>query len=109
MELKTIRPMETLLLESDKLIYKTNIFVSNRFDIAKLKKISILTSNQGPISDDVALALFFDTIVLILPSEHKNFKVFLFDKISKSFKINYNEIIKAMSCVENAEFVLWSL
>ena len=38
MKLKTIRPMETLLLESDKLIYKTNYFLSNRLDISKIKK-----------------------------------------------------------------------
>jgi len=72
-----------------------------------LQKISILTNDRGPAFDDVALALFFSEVIIVLPSKHDCYSK-MYDDISRNLALNYQSVIDAMSCAENAEFVIWT-
>lgn len=108
MDINNIKAKEKLIIENDKLIYYMKNSNVQEFDMSKLTKISVLTTALGPIYDDVALAMFFNEVVLILTSTHYCYSD-LYDDITKRVSINYEEYIKAMSSVENAEFILWEL
>ena len=71
-------------------------------------KISILTTDQGPFVDDVALLIAMKDCSFILPSEHPLYEKFLFDDMSGKIPIDFHKIIEASSCAENAEFVLYT-
>ena len=77
------------------------------FKIAEILKIAILTSNQGPFVDDVALAITIEDRVFVILSENKLFEKFLFDGISKKITIDFQKVMEASSCTENAEFIIY--
>lgn len=77
------------------------------FDVSEIDKVSIFTTDKGPLIDDVALAVFFDANMFLLPSEHPQYQPFLFDNIYKMLEVNYDEVIKSTTCVDNAEFVIY--
>jgi hypothetical protein len=68
----------------------------------------ILTTDQGPIVDDIALAITIEDIVFVIPSENKLYEKFLFDGISKKIIIDFQKVIEASSCSENAEFIIYN-
>ena len=77
-------------------------------DISEIAKISILTTDQGPFVDDVALVITFDDSVFIIPSEHNSYEKFLFDEIAKKLVIDFQKVIDASSCTDNAEFIIYN-
>ena len=80
--------------------------VCNEFNLNDLQKLSILTTDQGPVSDDVAMALFINDAIIVLPSEHSCYREF-YDSLSERTDYDYGKVIEAMSCAENAEFIVW--
>ena len=107
MNVKTIKPNELLILSNKVITLKDENSKESNFNIDFLQKISILTTDQGPFFDDVALALFFEETALILPSEHCCYKN-VYAGFSECLSLNYDAVIKAMSCAENAEFIVWT-
>ena len=101
MELTVVKPDEILLYSDYEFEYNTQTYT-----MKSLYKVSVLTTDEGPFVDDVALALFFTDIIIAIPSEHPDYQN-TYDQLSKTLKFNYEEYIKAMSCSDNAEFVLW--
>jgi hypothetical protein len=77
------------------------------FKIVEISKIAILTSDQGPFVDDVALAVTIEDRVFVIPSENKLYEKFLFDGISKKITIDFQKVMEASSCTENAEFIIY--
>ena len=75
--------------------------------IDEILKIAILTTDQGPFSDDAALAVTAEESVFLIPSENSLFGKFLFDGIAEKITIDFQKAIEASSCTENAEFVLY--
>ena len=82
---------------------------SSCFRITEIIKIAILTSNQGPFVDDAALAITIEDSVFVIPSENKLYEKFLFDGISKKITIDFQKVIEASSCTENAEFIIYGM
>jgi hypothetical protein len=76
--------------------------------ILKIKKISIITTENGPFVDDVFLVLFLEHQTITIPPEHPCFQPFLFDQLPQKVGINYEQLAKSMSSCINAEFVLFS-
>ena len=77
------------------------------FKIDEILKIAILTSDQGPFVDDVVLAITIEGSVFLIPSENKLYEKFLFDEISKKITIDFQKVMEASSCTENAEFIIY--
>ena len=77
------------------------------FKIDDINKLAILTTDRGPFEDDVALTISTKENIFVIPSEHPLYENFLFDEISKKIVIDYQKIIDASSCTENAEFILF--
>lgn len=78
-----------------------------KFALSEINKVSVLTTDKGPFEDDVALAIFFNREVYILKSEHPMYSGFVFDELGKVVSLDYQEIINASTCTENAEFILY--
>ena len=98
-----------IVQEKERLAFSNNAIIYNDVDLLLtwLQKISIFTTDQGPVFDDVALAFYFNEMILMLPSEHHSYEK-IYDAISDSLVLDYENVIKAMSCVENAEFTIWT-
>jgi hypothetical protein len=107
MEIKTVKYNEKLSFSDGVFTYEKDHLNNIYFDIKNLQKISIITTDEGPFFDDVGLALFFIDTILVLPSEHSCYKKMLFNSFSDVLTINYENVIKASTCAENAEFILW--
>lgn len=96
----------------ENIAFKNNIFIfegqntNKAFKLNVLRKCSVITTELGPVEDDFALALFFGNEALIVPSEHKAYKA-LYEALSVLLQLDYKAYINAMSCTENAEFLLW--
>ena len=71
-------------------------------------EIVILTTDVGPMYDDMGLAVNVgnDTAIFIM-SEHRCYKDFLFNQIAKVFPIDYEKIIEASTCIENRVFPIY--
>ena len=106
MNTTTIQPDESLSFSNGVFEYEKGAHDKTDFSIDTLKEIAIITTDKGPLLDDVALAFFFQETVLILPSEHKCYKQ-VYNAISDSMPLDYEKVIKAMSCAENAVFSIW--
>ena len=106
MDTKVIKSDEVLNFSTEAIIHKKSFFNKKEYKLELLQKVSILTTDQGPVFDDVALAFFLGEIVLILPSEHRCYQK-IYDDISESLSLNYKNVIKAMSSAENEEFIIW--
>ena len=105
MSIITIKTNESLKLTDNVVIHNNK----EKYHPENLQKISILTRDTSPfIADDVALALFFTNATLVLPSEHFCYQE-IYDSLSASLPLDYAKIIKAMSCTENAEFIIWTI
>ena len=77
------------------------------FSIADLKKLSITTTDQGPFIDDVFLTFYCcPETVFLLPSTHPDYSA-AYEALSQSFSLDYEKYMEAMTCTENAEFIIW--
>ena len=106
MEEKTFKKNDKVGLIGDKM--QINIGKSQYcYSISDIIKIAILTTDKGPFFDDVALAVSFDESVFVIPSEHSLYEEFLFDEISKKITIDYQSVMDASTCTDNAEFIIY--
>ena len=80
--------------------------VKESYEIGGLVKISVLTTDQGPFIDDIALALFWDEAALAVPCGHPSYDN-LYDYLSGKFDLDYEQYIEAMGSADDAEFVIW--
>ncbi len=103
-----IETNDILALEGTKIYAQ----ISNQeyvFPIETIEKIVLLTTDMGPFEDDMGLAVDVgnETVIFIM-SEHRCFKDFLFERLGKVLPIDYQKVIDASTCVENATFVIYS-
>ena len=77
-------------------------------ELSSVKKIVLITTDLGPLQDDMGLAIDIENNdVISIMSEHKCFKPFLFDQIGKALPIDFQKIIEASSCADNGEFEIY--
>ena len=107
MDIEILRDTDTIEMMHDEL----SICIGGkeyRCTISAIEKISILTTDKGPAEDDAALSVAVDNHFFVLPSEHYLYEKFLFDGLAVKIPIDFQKIIDAAACTENAEFVLYS-
>ncbi len=69
-------------------------------------KVSVITTSQGPIMDDVFLVIFKREKGCLVPSEAIGYND-VFEKVSKFDGFNFTKYIEAMSSSSDNEFVCW--
>lgn len=69
-------------------------------------KISVITTNQGPIADDVFLVLFKEEEGVLIPSEAEGYNE-VFERVSKFDEFDFQKYIDSMSSTINKEFICW--
>lgn len=78
------------------------------FPIDELAEAIILTTDVGPLYDDMGLALRMkDGTAVFILSGHGDYEVFLFDQLGKAVEIDYEAIIQASACTENKIFIIY--
>jgi len=71
-----------------------------------IQHIKMINTDKGPLTPDVWLALFGKEDGCLIPQGAKGFKE-VYDIVSKYEDFNFENVIKSMSCADNAEFDLW--
>ena len=96
-----------VLLEDENI----KVFVDSKecsFDISDIKRVLIITTDKGPLYDDMCLVVEMgeETAIFVM-SEHPSYETFLFEQLGKILKLNYNEIIQASMSIDNKIFVIY--
>ncbi len=96
-------------LELNESIIKAQVAgIKYEFELSRIEAVFIITTDLGPIYDDMCLAIRFDhENDLFIMSEHPDYKVFLFDQLGKKINLDYDQIIAASTCVENNIFKIY--
>ena len=93
---------------SERLWFKNKIIHcgDEEFDLAALKRILVQVSDLSFVDDTVRLNLDFGDVSLIVPSMHKSYDM-LFEKLSKSLKLDVEAYLRAMNCDRSCDFVIY--
>ena len=78
------------------------------FEPSEVEQVLIVTTDLGPFEDDMCLVIRIDSeTTIIIMSEHPCYKSFLFDELPTIISVDYEQIIKASQCTENAVFPIY--
>lgn len=78
------------------------------FPLRYLTEAIILTTDVGPLYDDMGLAMRMnDGTAVFIMSEHRDYDSFLFEQLGKNLEIDYEAIIQASACTENRIFRIY--
>lgn len=106
-EIRVATEEDDLFLMDDKI----HAIVNSReyiYELSRVKKIVLLTTELGPFYDDMGLAIDVgNNDVIFIMSEHKCYSSFLFDQIGKALPIDYQKILDASSCTDNKNIELY--
>jgi hypothetical protein len=69
--------------------------------------ILLINTAEGPWLPDVWLTLISNDSRCMIPQGAQGFEQ-VYDKVSKDEGFNFENVIKSMTCTDNAEFLLWS-
>jgi len=69
--------------------------------------IKLVNTDDGPFAPDVWLTLVGENQSCAIPQGAVGYDE-VYDKVSKYPGFNFDNVIASMSCVENAEFILWT-
>ncbi len=107
MKIKIETAGDSLSLKDGK-IYAFADGKQHTFEVSEIEEVVLITSDLGPIYDDMCLAIRIDkeTAIFIM-SEHELYKSFLFDQLGKTIALDYEKIIQASMCIENNVFVIY--
>ena len=81
--------------------------IEYKFDLSSVNKLVLLTTDLGPVYDDLGLAIDVGSDVIFIMSAHKCFKSFLFDQIGKALPVDYQKVIEASMSSENNVFEIY--
>ncbi|MDR1796421.1 MAG: hypothetical protein LBR44_03100 [Clostridiales Family XIII bacterium] len=102
--------METIIATASELVeyadHQLEIGDAN-LSLDGLSAILIVTTDQGPILDDVFLMLHLPDKRVVVSSTHPGFMDTI-EALNQDYTIDYNQVIASMCCAQNARFVLWS-
>lgn len=78
------------------------------FEPSEVEQVLIITTDLGPFEDDMCLSIRIDSeTAIFIMSAHPCYESFLFDELSTIVGIDYEQIIKASQCTENAVFPIY--
>jgi hypothetical protein len=72
-----------------------------------IKEIKLINTDEGPLLPDVWLRLIGETSGCLIPQGAKGYDE-IYEIVSKYEGFNFENVIKSMSCTDNAEFNLWA-
>ena len=100
--------------EDDYLVTLTDEYVqviypdgtSGRVNWNEIAEIKIRTTNEGPFLPDVWLILIGKDTTCSIPQGAGGYDE-VYDIVSKYEGFSFEQVIKSMTCTDNAEFELW--
>lgn len=72
-----------------------------------IREIKLINTDSGPWLPDVWLALIGDNDGCLIPQGANGYDE-VYEIVSKYEGFNFENVIKSMSCTDNAEFNLWN-
>jgi hypothetical protein len=73
----------------------------------ELHTIMLINTDQGPWLPDIWLTLISDNSKCMIPHGSKGFDM-VYDIVSKYESFNFDNELESMTCIANAEFLLWT-
>ncbi len=73
---------------------------------ADIESVKIITTDQGPMQPDVWLALLGKETGCLIPQGATGYDE-IYDIVSGYEGFNFENVIKAMGCSDNKEFLVW--
>ena len=77
------------------------------FDLSSVNVIYLVTTDEGPVCDDLYMKIDAESAEIIIMSEHDCFWPFLFEQLGKALELDYQKIIEAQFSVDNKEFEIY--
>jgi hypothetical protein len=71
-----------------------------------IQLIKLINTDEGPSLPDIWLTLIGGEEQCLIPQGTKGYAE-VYDIVSKYEGFNFENVIKSMSCADNAEFILW--
>ena len=71
-----------------------------------IEEIKLINTDQGPFLPDVWLALLGRETGCLIPQGAEGYDT-VYDRVSKYEGFDFENVVKSMGCVDNAEFLLW--
>lgn len=80
---------------------------TEKVEWSNIREIKLINTDSGPWLPDVWLALIGDNDGCLIPQGAKGYDE-VYEIVSKYEGFDFENVIKSMSCTENAEFKLWN-
>ena len=78
-----------------------------KFDLSSVNVIYLVTTDEGPVCDDLYMKIDAESAEMIIMSEHECFWPSLFEQLGKALELDYQKIIEAQFSVDNKEFEIY--
>ena len=62
------------------------------FDLSSINVIFLVTTDEGPVCDDLYMKIDAESAEIIIMSEHECFWPFLFEQLGKALELDYQKI-----------------
>jgi hypothetical protein len=82
-------------------------FNSSGINWNNIQTIELINTNQGPLLPDVWLSLSGENNNCMIPQGSKGFEE-VYAIVSEYEGFNFENVIRSMSCADNAKFLLWT-
>lgn len=104
----TVGHNQSIVVDGDSFKFSADSNAPLVMTFDQLEKITIITTDQGPLLDDAFMALdFIDGPAWLLPSEHPHYNQ-VYEALSACLPLDYKQYILAMASADNAEFNIWT-
>lgn len=106
MKLLQLGQEDFLDLEENELL----VWAENRkyvYSIESIEKMVLLKTDEGPLYDDMGLAVDTGDALILIMSEHKCFQEFLFEQLGQVLPVDYQKVMDAMLYAGQNKFVIY--
>lgn len=91
----------------DKLISFSVHGHSYSYFLSEIDKITLMLNDIKDSGSDMSIMIRIADNTFIVPSEYSNFEDFLLNEICIRLDVDMQEVTRAFSCTEKAEFVIY--
>lgn len=106
--------MKIIIIEKDDIIQvRDNIITfsvrgySYSYFLSEIDKITLMLNDIKDSGNDMSLMIRIADNTFIVPSEYDKFEDFLLNDLCINLDVDMQEVTKAFSCTEKAEFVIY--
>jgi len=97
--------IEKVQVTDDELVLEYKDGRKETYFFKDLKKVTIITTDQGPFEEDVFWLMLLEEMIIMIPQIAGTDK--LLERLQKLPEFNNEQVIKAMTSTDNNSFLVW--